>query len=216
MEQEEEEEVHIREAIEAQQREGQLRSNHTIPVPEIQELDISSVRRGFGVVWEETPWTPAPHHRLAQDKPPFEVPADYIHHQIYMQDPDRTDYDMDDDDVAWLKQFNAQRETPLDEYTFETMMHRLEQNTLHGIIKDEDIPPYLQTDSETAAAVRDYFQQKLSELVGCERVLDDLFCLLMLSPLRFQGRALHHASPEARKSRRILHSRCLRSVPQAH
>ena len=83
----------------------------------------------------------------------FQVPRQYIHVQPFSTDNDLPDYDLDEEDVGFLKKIlKEDKKFDVDEATFEGMLDRLEKNSGHSVIEVQEAKSLLQEDDELILA----------------------------------------------------------------
>jgi len=150
MEKEEESEKHLQDILDAQ---SNATATHTtaeidtlvhlvIPIPEVFEGDAQQVYKDV----------------YAGN---YKLPRQYIHVQPFSTDNDLPDYDLDEEDCAFLdKVLKDEKKFDVDESTFEGMLDRLEKNSGHTVIEVHEAKSLLQEDDELILAVYDYWVDK--------------------------------------------------------
>ena len=108
-----------------------------IPTPEVFGTSASLYRRGY------------------------KTPRQYIHVQPFSMDAEKPDYDLDEEDIKYVKDvLKGQKKFEIDETTFEEMIDRLEKNSGHSVITSKEAKLLLKEDDDLILAVYDYWVEK--------------------------------------------------------
>jgi len=141
MEKEEEAEKHLQDILMAQLSGliGEV-STMTIPVPEFHSSETI-------------------HQSLYSEG--FKTPRQYIHVQPFGPNQDLPDYDLDDDDVKFLKEeLRGKRDLDVSETVLEEMIDRLEKNSSHSVLTLNEAKSLLHQDDDLILLVYDYWLNK--------------------------------------------------------
>jgi len=139
MEKEEESEKHLQDILDAQQSNQKVDEAKVlvIPTPEVFGTSASLYRRGY------------------------KTPRQYIHVQPFSMDAEKPDYDLDEEDIKYVKDvLKGQKKFEIDETTFEEMIDRLEKNSGHSVITSKEAKLLLKEDDDLILAVYDYWVEK--------------------------------------------------------
>ena len=91
----------------------------------------------------------------------YKVPRQYIHVQPFSMDAEKPDYDLDDEDEAFIENvLKTEKKFEVDTTTFEEMIDRLEKNSGHNIISAKEAKLLLKEDDDLILAVYDYWVDK--------------------------------------------------------
>lgn len=91
----------------------------------------------------------------------FKLPRQYLHVQPFSADHDQPDYDMDEEDEAFLNNnLRGEKKFEISEITFEDMLDRLEKNSGHNVVSPKEAKLLLKEDDELIMAVYDYWVDK--------------------------------------------------------
>eukprot|EP00038_Savillea_parva_P001529 m.104765 g.104765 ORF g.104765 m.104765 type:complete len:711 (-) comp10535_c0_seq1:162-2294(-) len=142
MEKEEEEEVHIRQAI---QQENPLENAVVIPIPEASSsADV---------------------HQAQKEK--FSLPKQYIRtHVSYGLDDEVPEYDMDSEDEAWLEEYNTKhkKEPSVTPDKFELIFGRIEALMKHGPVQPQDLASIAGDEADLYKTILEHAKTRTSEL----------------------------------------------------